>query len=71
MWRDLYLQVHESDMVEVLRVFMLSSHLLLYLPLIETALILNESLVYEWQVQQHMSRQHVVFCLRRCGLMSF
>ena len=48
---------------------MLSSHVLLYFPLIETTLIWNESLVYHWEVQQHMSRQHKVFCFRICGLM--
>ncbi len=35
----------------------LSFHVLLYLPLIETTLILNESLVYEWKIQQHIRRQ--------------
>ncbi len=38
----------------------LSSDVLLYLPLIKTTLILNERLVYEWQVQQHMRRQHKI-----------
>ena len=45
---------------------MLSSHVLLYFPL-----ILNESLVYQWEVQQHMSRQHKDFCFRICELMLF
>ena len=39
----------------------LSSHVLLYLPLIKTTLILNERLVYEWEVQQHMRLQHKIF----------
>jgi hypothetical protein len=38
----------------------LSSHMLLYLPLVETTLIGNESLVYQWKVQQHMRQQNKV-----------
>jgi hypothetical protein len=45
----------------------LSFHVLLYLPLIETTLILNESLVYEWQIQQHMRRQPKVFIWNAVG----
>ena len=40
---------------------MLSSHVLLYLPLIKTTLIFNESLVYEWQVQQHIRLEPKVY----------
>jgi hypothetical protein len=42
--------LHEKDVESD----MLLSHVFLYFPLIETTLILNESLVYEWKVQQHM-----------------
>ena len=45
----------------------LSFHVLLYFPLRETTIILNESLVYEWKIQQHMRRQPKFFIWNAVG----